>query len=333
MLDIQRLQRIRLNRTPLMQRVVGQILRLNYGLLPGVRIELEDAHRMPPEPVIFAMNHTDRYNYFPFQVFMWRHYNRFTTTWVKGKYYENALLGGFMEKTNQLPTVSRGYLISKDFTSAMGRRPTNEEYAALSRWVSLAADGASEAHQPPLDAVPGQLLNESRDVLGYAFDSAKQDYASYINAIFRSMMRRFVELNDEAARAKLDILIFPQGTRSVRLLPGRIGIAQIALHTRLPIVPVGCNGSDRVYPGASPFAKRGRIVYRIGEAIEYADIPQFHPAAEFEPFSAEAESQHQACFEGLAELITRRIDPLLDPRHQLASEAGDDETKGSDRFI
>ena len=42
---------------------------------------------MPDEPVIFAMNHTDRYNYVPFQYGLWQEKDRFTATWVKGKYY------------------------------------------------------------------------------------------------------------------------------------------------------------------------------------------------------------------------------------------------------
>ena len=85
---------------------------LNYGLIPGVKIDFEDFEEVPPEPVIFAMNHTDRYNYFPFQYTLWRIANRFTATWVKGKYYESRFVGGFMESMNQLPTVSRGYIIT-----------------------------------------------------------------------------------------------------------------------------------------------------------------------------------------------------------------------------
>ena len=333
MLDIPRLQRIRLSRRPLTQRVVGQLLRLNYGLLPGVPIHFENAERLPPKPVIFAMNHTDRYNYFPFQVYMWQNYDRFTTTWVKGKYYESALLGAFMEKTNQLPTVSRGYIITKDFVATLGRKPTNDEYQALSRWVASAASSHSEPERPATDEVPEPLLSENRDVLGYAFDPSKDDYPGYVNTIFRIMMKQFIELNEEAIRSNLDILVFPQGTRSIRLLPGRIGISQIALHTRLPVVPVGCNGSDRVYPGSSPFAKRGRIVYRIGEPIDYDDISQFHPGEEFEPFSVDAETRYREAFEGLADLVTSRIDALLDEPYQLRETAGSGATQGTDRFI
>jgi hypothetical protein len=98
-------------------------------------------------------------------------------------------------------------------------------------------------------------------------------------------------------------------------------------------VPVGCNGSDRVYPGSSPFAKRGRIVYRIGEPIDYDDISQFHPGQEFEPFSVDAETRYREAFKGLADLVTSRIDALLDEPYQLRETAGSGATQGTDRFI
>ena len=67
MLDISRLERIRLSRYPLSQRMLGQLLRVNYGFLPGVSIDLEGIENVPEAPCIFAMNQTDRYNYWPFQ--------------------------------------------------------------------------------------------------------------------------------------------------------------------------------------------------------------------------------------------------------------------------
>ena len=176
MLDIPRLERIRLSRYPLSQRTVGHFLTLNYKLLPGVQIDFENPERAPREPVIFAMNHTDRYNYFPFQWRLWKQFNRFTTTWVKGKYYENSLMATFMEKMNQLPTVSRGYVITKDFTATCGRTPSDEEYACLRRWVDSAAQHA-DIQRPAPGQIPERLLSTARDVLGHAFDPAREDYA------------------------------------------------------------------------------------------------------------------------------------------------------------
>ncbi len=92
MLDLARLQRSKLTRRPLYQRLFGQLLGANYGYLPGVEIVLENSDRIPDRPVIYAMNHTDRYNYFPFQYVLWKRFDRFTATWVKGKYYENRFV-------------------------------------------------------------------------------------------------------------------------------------------------------------------------------------------------------------------------------------------------
>jgi len=333
MLDLARIQRIKLSRYPLTQRVIGQLLTINYGVLPGVRIDLEHAERLPEKPVLFAMNHTDRFNYFPFQYTIWKRFNRFTATWVKGKYYENFLMAQFMERTNQLPTISRGYLITKDFTETIGRKPSDAEYELLRRWVDAAADGGGEEVRPDLEKLPEILTTKPRNVLGHGFDPHKEDYAGYVNSLFRIMMRSFIELNERVAPIGLDMLIFPQGTRSLRLLPGKIGISQIALHLKSTIVPIGCNGCDGAYPSGNPWAKKAHIVYRFGEPIEYEELSAFHTDEPFEPFSPAAETRYQDRFQGLADLVTERIDGLLDERHRESPEAGVDSTKGADRFI
>ena len=114
MLDIPRLKNIPLSPRPITQKFLGYLaLWPNYRFPPKVDIRLVDFDRVPEGSVIYAMNHTDRYNYWPFQFEMWQQYGRFTSTWVKGKYYENAFIGKFMQLTNNLPTVSRGYLITR----------------------------------------------------------------------------------------------------------------------------------------------------------------------------------------------------------------------------
>lgn len=333
MLDLPRLQRLKLTRRPVSQRFFGRLLHANYRYYPRVALELENEEKMPPSPVIFAMNHTDRYNYFPFQYLVWKRQGRFTAAWVKGKYYEDGLLARFMENMLQMPTVSRGYLITKDFQSVMNRTPTDQEYALLREAVDGRAVGLpTVVPEPP--AVPEMLLRKARNPLGLAYDPSKQDYADYIGDLFRAMMARFVELNEEARDLGLDLLIFPQGTRSIRLLPSHVGIAQIALHLRIPIVPVGCNGSDQVYPGASPFARRGAITYRIGDPISYEELAPFHVEEAFDPFTGAAERDHAEQFRGIAALITDRIDPLLDPPYQREpSAASEAEARSAERFV
>ena len=281
------------------------------------------------------MNHTDRYNYWPFQYKLWRELDRFTATWVKGKYYEDEAIGWFMEQMNNIPTVSRGYLIAKDFTEVVGRPPETPEYKALRGEVDKVAGvrEASELEIPTLAGVPDEVLERPRNVLGLAFEPQRQTYAEYINALFQTMMRRFVDLNYEAMRKGLDLLIFPQGTRSIRLSRGRIGLAQIALHAKKTVVPVGCSGSDQVYPGSSPFGRGGHIVYRLGEPLRYEQMSAFHIDDEFEPFTPEAEQAHRERFQGYVDVVMNRINDLVDPTYQFAEDLSSDGVQGSGRFL
>ncbi len=334
MLDIARLERIRLSARPLGQRVVGNVfLAPNYHLPRRVDIQFEGLERLPREPVIIAMNHTDRYNYFPFQYRLWRLRDELTATWVKGKYYENSLLGKFMEWTNNLPTVSRGYLISRDFLAVAGRPPNQEEYAMLRRWVDAAFTGGDVEQPDQAECLPADLLSKPRNILGQPFEPAKEDYPGYMNSLFAKMMSRFVELNRLALETGLHLLVFPQGTRSIRLSRGHIGLAEMALHLKTSIVPVGCNGSDLVHPGASPFSKGGQIVYRFGEPISYQEMAPFHTDRSFTPFTHAAESTYNDHFQGLVDLVIQRIDTLLDPAYQLSENQESEGVKASERFI
>lgn len=333
MLDLPRMNRIRLSRKPLAQQFFATTcLTPQYHLYPRVKIEFENQERLPNEPVIYAMNHTDRYNYFPFQYRLWKKHERFTATWVKGKYYETRAVGAFMEHTNNLPTVSRGYIITKDFMQTLGRKPNEQEYNAIRHVVD--AEGAGRDPSPSdVEAIPTQLFKTPRDMLGVPFDPETVSYPQGVNTVFRKMMARFVELHEDVFRLGLDLLVFPQGTRSIRLLPGHIGMAEIALRYKKTVVPIGCNGSDRVHPTSSPFIKGGRVVYRFGEPIRYQDVPEFHIAEAFEPFTPEAEQKHRDKFKGFIDLVMNRVNELVDPQYQYSDSVQSDSVQGTDRFV
>ncbi len=336
MLDLNRLERIRLSAVPYGQiAVAGALLMPNFDLPPRVKIDIVGFDKVPDEPVIYAMNHTDRYNYWPFQYKLWRQFDRFTSTWVKGKYYENEWLGKFMEMTNNIPTVSRGYLIARDFKAVCERPPTGEEYRVLRTAVDVAAGvkDAPEDMVDPAELVPAPVLERPRNVLGRQFFPGREHYTDYINGLFGAMMRRFVALNQEAFDKGLDLLVFPQGTRSIRLSRGRIGLSQMALHMKKTVVPVGCNGSDHVYPGNSPVGRPGHIVYRIGEPLTYEEMSDYHIDEHFEPFTAEAEKKHRDKFQGYVDVVMDRINGLLDPEYQFAEDLASDGVAGSRRFL
>ncbi|MBW2421541.1 MAG: hypothetical protein JRH19_23575 [Deltaproteobacteria bacterium] len=343
MLDIPRLERIRIKRWPWFQDLMAWSLEPNIHFFPGVKIEFEHWDRVPDAPVIFAMNHTDRFNYLPFQMRLRREMRRYTATWVKGKYYENYWVGKVLELANQLPTVSRGYLITRDFMSAVGRTPRDDEYRSLRGWVDAVAVAEAGARSPleggrgepagEIEKLPPVLFSEPRNVLGYAFDPERENYASYINAVFGEMMGLFVELNRQVFEVGLDMLIFPEGTRSVRLSKGHIGLGEAVLAFQQTVVPVGCNGSDLLYPGSLPLARSGRVVYRFGEPIPYEAFSRFHIHEPFEPFTPRAEHVHRDAFQGVVDQVMERINGLLDEPYRFGDEPGAGDVRGSDRFV
>lgn len=320
MLDLALYDRIRLSARPPVQRLIAEgFLRFDYR---KVDLVLEGAERLPPERVIFAMNHTDSFNYWPFQYELHRRKRGYTATWVKGKNYEHPIVSLFMRITNNIPLASRGYVITRDFLNVMGRRPDADEYRALR--------AAVDALKDEVPGVPEAVLRTPRDMLGRYFDPSHESYASAVDALMNALNARFVALNEEALAIGLDLLVFPQGTRSVRLSRGHVGLAQMALHLGATIVPVGCNGSDRVYSGKSLFAKPGRIVYRIGEPIPISHWK--NPPPRVPPLSRAADA-HRDAYQAIVDEVMDRINDLLDEPYQFSPDRESEGTRDVDRFV
>lgn len=328
MLDLDRLKRIRLARRPIGQLLIANVvLRLDYRFPKKTRIDLEGVENIPRDRgVFFAMNHTDRYNYWPFQYQLYMHGGlRMTATWVKGKYYENRLMGGFMDRTNNIPLPSRGYVIVTEFRKAHGRVPNETEYRALRDLV----DGA---------ATPAEVADKGGGAVAALLSKGgpAADFPARFDALFAAMMAEVTRLTREALEAlELNVLVFPQGTRSKRLSHGHTGLMQMAQHLGHAIVPVGCNGSDRAYPGGSPFSKGGHLVYRIGRPLEL-DGPELAPhrvRAPFVPFSTAASATHGEAFRAGTDVVMRHIDALLDPEYRFAEDKVSDGVEKMNRFL
>jgi 1-acyl-sn-glycerol-3-phosphate acyltransferase len=327
MLDLARLRSTTLSGKPRIQRFVAHVLLTpNYKIYPGVQIVLEGLENLPKEPVFFAMNHTDAFNYWPFQYQIWKERDRYTATWVKGKNYESRWSAGFLALTNNIPIPSRGYLITRDFISVMGRRPSDDEYEILRRMVE-----DDEIDERAKEVVP-DVLELPRDMLGRPFDPKRESYGASQRALLREMMAAFVDLNRQAFDKKLDVIVFPEGTRSRQLSRGRPGLAQMAYALRRKIVPVGSNGCDLVYPNRKPFAHKGRIVYRIGKPVP-EEIVRQHDPGPFEPFLPEDERRHRAKFQGLVDYTMDRINELLDERHRYSDDRSSTGVQGTARFV
>jgi 1-acyl-sn-glycerol-3-phosphate acyltransferase len=275
MLDLARLERVNLHRTPWGQILVAQLLRLDYRLPRRTEIVLEGAeHLERGHSYILAMNHTDRYNYWPFQYQLYRQRLGFTAT---------------------------------RFREAVGRVPSDEEYRALR---DLADGGVAEASL-------GRAVGDVKAFL--------EDFAQ----VFDRMIDQVMRLNRQALEFGQHLLVFP-----LRLSRGHIGVAQVAQHLGVDVVPVGCNGSNLVYPGSSPFARGGRIVYRVGKPLRLdgSELREYRVTEPFRPFTLDA-GVHRKAFEGMTAVVMDHINELLDPEYQYADDQASDGVRGMDRFV
>jgi 1-acyl-sn-glycerol-3-phosphate acyltransferase len=297
------------------QVLIGRFLLIpNYHFFSRVKIVIENFENIPKdETVIFALNHTDRYNYWPFQFQMWRQGKGslpYTTTWVKGEYYGNVLMRKFFDWTNNIPVPSRGYLIREDFRKIVNDKISKVEYRVLRDYVNGKAT---------LQKLGSELTENIKRVIEYPrtwISGIEIPYSEYIDSYYRHLMAKVAEINFKALFDKnLNVIIFPEGTRSRTLGTGKTGIAHLALKVNKKVVPVGCNGCDQVYPGNLPWAKSGTIVYRIGAPIDPREIVGDVDRS-FVPFSNEAETRMKNEFQRFTQFVMEQINELLDDHHR-----------------
>jgi 1-acyl-sn-glycerol-3-phosphate acyltransferase len=304
MVDLEHLAGIKLVEEPFAQKVVGTLLlKPNYEIFRHVDIRLENVERIPRnENVIFAMNHTDRFNYWPFQYKLWRMKFPFTTVWVKGKYYRNALIAAGLDICRLIPVPSMGYLIEEFYKKRFGKRIDREVYRKI-RDVVDAKYGDREAYRRDLEET-ARLMGDS--------------FVEFVRDLYEKIMAKVADLSVHALfEKKLSVIIFPEGTRGAQLGEGRTGIAQVALHTGKKVVPVGCNNSDAVYPGSSPVAKSGWITYRIGEPLTLDNqLKDFRIPEKFDLLSRESQQNYREQFEGATRVIMQAINAQLDEKYR-----------------
>jgi 1-acyl-sn-glycerol-3-phosphate acyltransferase len=307
MVDLDYLQRIKLVSKPIGQRIVAALLlHTNYRIFAHVDIQIENIDRIPrDENVIFAMNHTDRFNYWPFQYKLWSmKCFPYTTVWVKGKYYRNALLAKGLDLCNLIPVPSMGYLIEELYKKKFKKRLDGNLYRAIKDVI----DGKYEKfEQYPQAAI------EVISAMG-------EQFVEFIRTNYDLIMERVAELSRKAlCEQNLNLLIFPEGTRGTVLGEGRTGLAQIALATEKKIVPVGCNNSDALYTGSLPFAKSGVITYRIGEPLSLQNqLKEFRIEEKFTLFSKEPQQKYKKHFEQVTGIVMESINRLLDEKYRRA---------------
>jgi len=307
MVDLDYMKKIRLVAKPMGQRMVASLLLFpNYRIFAKVDIEIENVERIPrDENVIFAMNHTDRFNYWPFQYKLWRMNFPFTTVWVKGKYYGNALLAKGLDICNLIPVPSMGYLIEEFYRKKFKCKLDRNIYRSIKDVI----DGKYDK----MESYPKEAA-ETLHAMG-------ENFVEFIKGYYDKIMQHVAELSKTAlCDKKLNLIIFPEGTRGIQLGAGRTGLAQVALHTAKKIVPVGCNNSDALYSSSLPFAKSGRITYRIGEPLSIDDhLKEFAIKEPFTLFSKESQWKYKQQFEEVTRVVMEHINSLLDEKYRRIS--------------
>ena len=327
MVNEEHLSRVRIARRPLGQKVIAQALRLDYLFPKRTKITLKGVENIPDQGVMFALNHTDRYNYWPFQFELFRSgHPRMTMAWVKAKYYENKMLGWFFDQCNNLPLPSMGYLILKDAVATLGRKLSDDEYRALRDLVDFKLE--PEALSSELVNSLGAILSGPRS----DFNPEIEHYRDYMNRWNDRLMGLVEKRTVEAVFEKENhIIVFPQGTRSIRLLPAKTGMLEFAFRHNIPIVPVGSNGCEAIYPGGSPFASGGEVEYRIGKPLTADDaFSECRVEEAYTPFTR-GSKKFKAQVQKGAEILTNAINELLDEPYQLGKNT--DERSRAERFM
>ena len=129
----------------------------------------------------------------------------------------------------------------------------------------------------------------------------------------------------------------PSPTKEIerRLAPTGYRLTEsMTQHLDAAIVPVGCSGSDHLYPGDLPLSKGGRVTYRIGAPLE-PDGPELGPhrvPSAVLPLTRAANERYGDRYEAITEVVMAKIGELVDPEYGPAPEAKAGES-GIDRFI
>jgi 1-acyl-sn-glycerol-3-phosphate acyltransferase len=308
MIDLGMLRSLSLSApAPRLNRRLLDLLSVDYRR--GTEVVVEGLERLPQdEPVFIAMNHTDRFSYGPL---MWelhrRGLPRYLATWIKGKYFKNPAMSRLFLHTGNIPIPSRGYLIAAQLQLRTGAVLDPVAYRTLRRLV----DG-----------------EEDVDVASIADLTASWGgpvvFAAAIRRLFADLMYEVLRLHREAfGEGMRHVLVFPEGTRTPRLIEGRTGLVEVSQQLGVPIVPIACSGGDRLYPGNVPLSSGGKVVYRVGHPLR-VDGPELGPhriTAPFVPFSPEAGSAHGVRFRALTDIVMAHIDGMLDEQYRRLPEA------------
>lgn len=317
---LERLKEMHLPRVPYMQILLARVyLGYDYRFPVPTTVSIDGLDKMShQQPYLVAMNHTDRYNYAPFMTHLDKVGLPPLAPWVKGKYYRTPWLAKLLTSCACMPAPSRGFLLTLDWLARMQRPPQDEEY----RQIRRVGDG---------DDSKEELLPGVRDYLQKAPGGSRESFSFLFQEHFEGLSAALVRINVEALELGYRPLVFPQGTRSRRLTPGFSGIVQMALHLKVPILPVAVSGSDLLYPGNSARSRGGHVHYTVGDLFEPSALPQ--APTDFVPLSIAASKQHGIAFTQLTTALMDRLNELLPEEYQYDPQGLAAIGQGINRFV
>jgi len=118
----------------------------------------------------------------------------------------------------------------------------------------------------------------------------------------------------EMIRSNRALVIFPEGgrTRTLKLMPFKMGAFRLALTHGVPIVPVTINGAETIWPVGKIFPRTGKLTITYHPPIEVQRLPE-------EASRSELKERARALARQTHDVVASALDPSSLPE----SGAGD----------
>lgn len=290
---------------------------------PGFKVHTHGLHAgLFDRPTLLVQNHTHKLDWWPIRHTLRRHLEREVSSWIKMRgFNEHPVQRAFLAHTGNIPLSSRGYVIIADHLELFGRRPDEHEYRLLRSHVD---DGAPL----PSSSWAWKIEHTSRRMLGWNYSAKSTTYAQAVQATYMEMMSASMTLARQSLNAGFSMHIYPEGTISSRLCPGKNGAIQVALAMGLQIVPAGVSGMREAFDGLK-MVEGGEVTIRFGEPWR----PEPGRYEGFEPFVLESERDFQLQLAQDIQEVMERMNALLEPDYQWMPDLRPDGKSGIYRFV
>jgi len=274
------------------------------------------------KPTLVVQNHTHKLDWLAVRSELYLATRREMSSWIKLRgFAEDPFQRFFLARTGNVPISSRGYVIIADHLELFDRRPDENEYRLLRSHID-------DGEPLPKNTWAWKIQNTPRRMLGWGFVPKAMPYAEAVRGTYMDMMATSLSLGRRALSKGYLMHLYPEGTISSRLCPGKTGALQVALAMGLQIVPVGLSGMRESFDGllAKP---GGKLNIRFGD-------PWVAPEGRYDgfvPFDLDSERQfHRQLTEDTQEIM-EHLNDLLEPDYQWMPDLRPDGKSGIYRFV